>query len=120
MKNQTGVGEIETHYYVEKEREAAALYIPISTNSEFTSNSKQRGWKHYVSLTVAFIVAIALAFVLSGALRRPTPPLADPFYSSIVEPHDVCGGVTGKTVSHSGLIGLKGDSDLTPKRSFFW
>ena len=40
----------------------------------------------------------------------------EPFYSSVETHDDLCVG----GVSHSGYIGLKGDTEDTPKRSFFW
>ena len=40
----------------------------------------------------------------------------EPFYSSVKTHDDLCIG----GVSHSGYIGLKGDTDDAPKRSFFW
>lgn len=39
-----------------------------------------------------------------------------PFYHSVKTHDDLCVG----GVSHSGYIGLNGDSEDTPKRSFFW
>ncbi|EKM51076.1 uncharacterized protein PHACADRAFT_263045 [Phanerochaete carnosa HHB-10118-sp] len=39
-----------------------------------------------------------------------------PFYHSVMTHDDLCAG----GVSHSGYIGLQGDSEDTPKRSFFW
>jgi len=117
MKRQVNVGIYGN--FVGKKCDAA-LYIPITPN-EFDTRS-QRSSRHCLLLTVVFCLALTLGSVLSGAfhLSRPAPSLADPFYSSIVTPHDVCEGVTGRAVSHSGFIGLKGDSDETPKRSFFW
>ncbi|KAF8320085.1 alpha/beta-hydrolase [Clavulina sp. PMI_390] len=41
------------------------------------------------------------------------------FYSSVKE-NDLCRGPYGNLTSFSGHIGLNGDSDDDPKRSFFW
>ncbi|KAF7364774.1 hypothetical protein MVEN_00347300 [Mycena venus] len=45
---------------------------------------------------------------------------ADPFYANITSPTNICSSPQGPAVSHAGYIGLKGDSEATPKRSFFW
>ncbi|KAF7344701.1 SET domain-containing protein [Mycena venus] len=42
------------------------------------------------------------------------------FYANITSPQNICPAVDGPAISHSGYIGLKGDSNDTPKRSFFW
>ncbi|KAJ7830296.1 alpha/beta-hydrolase [Mycena olivaceomarginata] len=42
------------------------------------------------------------------------------FYSNVTTPQNICPAVKGPAISHSGHIGLKGDSDATPKRLFFW
>ncbi|KAJ7364872.1 alpha/beta-hydrolase [Mycena albidolilacea] len=45
---------------------------------------------------------------------------ADLFYSNVTSPTHLCSSPQGPTVSHAGYIGLKGDSETVPKRSFFW
>ncbi|KAF7364772.1 SET domain-containing protein [Mycena venus] len=45
---------------------------------------------------------------------------ADPFFANITSPMNICSSPQGPAVSHAGYIGLKGDSETTPKRSFFW
>ncbi|KAJ7461971.1 alpha/beta-hydrolase [Mycena latifolia] len=42
------------------------------------------------------------------------------FYTNIASPKDICPATRGPSISHSGYIGLRGDSEATPKRSFFW
>ncbi|KAJ6539719.1 alpha/beta-hydrolase [Mycena capillaripes] len=65
--------------------------------------------------------AVGLAWVLyswrnwhSAQLKTGT------FYANITSPTGVCTSPQGPAVSHSGYIGLLGDSEATPKRSFFW
>ncbi|KAF8215058.1 alpha/beta-hydrolase [Mycena galopus ATCC 62051] len=43
-----------------------------------------------------------------------------PFYVNITSPTNICTSPQGSSVSYSGYIGLEGDSETTPKRSFFW
>lgn len=43
-------------------------------------------------------------------------PELDPFYHTVNTHDDLCVG----GVSHSGYIGLQGDTEDTPKRSFYW
>jgi hypothetical protein len=42
------------------------------------------------------------------------------FYANITSPKNICPVVQGPGISHSGYIGLRGDTDNSPKRSFFW
>jgi hypothetical protein len=51
---------------------------------------------------------------LNGFVPEPS------FFVNISETTSLCPGFDGKAKSYAGHIGLKGDSDETPKRSFFW
>lgn len=69
------------------------------------------------------LAALGIAAVLlvanGGVVRRVFAERSEelgPFYHSVKTHDDVCVG----GVSHSGYIGLKGDSEEQPKRSFFW
>jgi hypothetical protein len=42
------------------------------------------------------------------------------FFANITSPTGICMSPQGLAVSHAGYIGLKGDSEAEPKRSFFW
>ncbi|KAJ6587804.1 Alpha/Beta hydrolase protein [Mycena sp. CBHHK59/15] len=42
------------------------------------------------------------------------------FYANVTSPRNICPVVHGPGISHSGYIGLRGDSNSVPKRSFFW
>ncbi|KAI0312924.1 alpha/beta-hydrolase [Amylostereum chailletii] len=78
-----------------------------------------------------------LAFVSLAALsalgfqmyhRKPHPIIPAPltelqtgvFFSQVSRTDDLCVGVTGPTPQHAGFIGLKGETDAMPRRSFFW
>ncbi|KAK7018142.1 Alpha/Beta hydrolase protein [Favolaschia claudopus] len=43
-----------------------------------------------------------------------------PFYAHVKTVENICPAVDGPGISHSGHIGLKGDSEDSPKRLFFW
>ncbi|KAK7018143.1 SET domain-containing protein [Favolaschia claudopus] len=43
-----------------------------------------------------------------------------PFYAHVKTVQNICPVVDGPGISHSGHIGLKGDSEDSPKRLFFW
>ncbi|KAJ6615564.1 Alpha/Beta hydrolase protein [Mycena sp. CBHHK59/15] len=42
------------------------------------------------------------------------------FYANVTSPRNICPVVHGPGISYSGYIGLRGDSNSVPKRSFFW
>ncbi len=48
------------------------------------------------------------------------PSVSARFFYNITSPQGLCVSPTGHDVSHSGYIGLKGDTEDHPKRSFFW
>ncbi|KAJ7245697.1 alpha/beta-hydrolase [Mycena rebaudengoi] len=65
--------------------------------------------------------ATALAWVLlllsgSGNASRVEDHL---FYANITSPKNICPVVEGPGISYSGYIGLRGDTDSAPRRSFF-
>ncbi|KAF7298669.1 SET domain-containing protein [Mycena indigotica] len=64
---------------------------------------------------------LALLWVLSSrrSWKKAQGTMA-PFFVNITDPGDLCVAPAGPSVSHSGYIGLKGDNEETPKRSFFW
>ncbi|KAF7314768.1 SET domain-containing protein [Mycena kentingensis (nom. inval.)] len=42
------------------------------------------------------------------------------FFVNITDPGDLCVAPAGPSVSRAGYIGLRGDTEESPKRSFFW
>ncbi|KAJ7860287.1 hypothetical protein B0H13DRAFT_2355678 [Mycena leptocephala] len=72
------------------------------------------------------VIAANLIFnTLFVTSLRPPPSIAQvpevaSFYYRISEVRGLCSGVTNRTVSHAGHIGLEGDSEESPKHSFFW
>ncbi|KAF7359783.1 SET domain-containing protein [Mycena venus] len=70
-----------------------------------------------------WFIACTLAFVwvwYSHHVWSAEQSTIDSFYANITSPQNICPAVNGPVISHSGHIGLKGDSDDAPKRSFFW
>ncbi|KAJ6585473.1 alpha/beta-hydrolase [Mycena capillaripes] len=65
--------------------------------------------------------ALVLACVLSSWQKwNLAQTRTGTFYTNITSPTGVCPSPEGPGVSHSGYIGLRGDSEAAPKRSFFW
>ncbi|KAI0061082.1 alpha/beta-hydrolase [Artomyces pyxidatus] len=91
-----------------------ALYIPLgpSTTRKILVLAHHRA--------VIFLVAIILAAAFSRAKGQTSGQLK-PFYAHVTRPEGLCTGVNGRTFSSiAGHIGLKGDTEAHPKRSFFW
>ncbi|KAI0062587.1 alpha/beta-hydrolase [Artomyces pyxidatus] len=97
--------------------DSEAFYIPLpSTNS--SSRSRRSLTSHIIG--GIFLVAIVLAAAFSRA-KSKAPAQLEPFYAHVSRPEGFCTGVDGRTLSSfAGHIGLKGDTEDQPKRSFFW
>lgn len=87
------------------------------------SEDSHRRYRHssgFVAVLALLVLGTTTVFfVYTGHfVRAPADQLEglEPFYHTVKTHDDLCIG----GVSHSGYIGLKGDSDATPKRSFFW
>ncbi|KAJ7172259.1 alpha/beta-hydrolase [Mycena filopes] len=75
-------------------------------------------------LTLAALTVLC-AFASLGycSLRRGTDywlvaPLK--FYANVTQPRGICPSVNGDASSYAGYIGLAGDAEDSPRRSFFW
>ncbi|KAJ7153077.1 alpha/beta-hydrolase [Mycena crocata] len=79
---------------------------------------KSQSWSRPVLIVLLTLILAALT------LRFDRSPHAEthlqPFYHNITAVQDVCVDVNNRTASYAGHIGLKGDSNKSPKRSFFW
>ncbi|KAJ7661970.1 alpha/beta-hydrolase [Mycena polygramma] len=96
----------------DKRSDAESLYIP-RVKLERKSSAMR-------TALVSFGILAALA-LLSRHLSRPCHPhRPGTFYHNITEVQDVCVDVNNRTASYAGHIGLQGDSNKSPKRSFFW
>jgi anti-sigma-K factor RskA len=81
-----------------------------NSQSFFATSNFWRGVKIVIG-------AIALVHVILIYLFQNWDTAQEPsFYANITSPQNIC----GNSPSHSGYIGLRGDSDRNPKRSFFW
>ncbi|KAF8206790.1 Alpha/Beta hydrolase protein [Mycena galopus ATCC 62051] len=72
----------------------------------------------------AVITVVLLAFILAALTvlsgQYSLHHQARAFYHNITQVQRVCVDVNNATASYAGHIGLVGDSDESPKRSFFW
>lgn len=59
-------------------------------------------------------------FELAGVSHRYKQAVFIDFYHNITRPRFSCVLKDGKPTSFAGTIGLRGDSEETPKCSFFW
>ncbi|KAI0046139.1 alpha/beta-hydrolase [Auriscalpium vulgare] len=95
---------------------ADAYPLPYS-EAQLSARPKGRsrlGWLAFTGISL-----LAVLFTVPFFLESQSA--LEPFYSHIVRPKGICTGVDGRELSSfSGYIGLKGDSDAEPKRSFFW
>jgi hypothetical protein len=96
--------------------EATPLLLP--------SNYRRQQPKSRIRSVIVWIIfLIAVLGGTAATLVWPTPPSISelpPFHSRIRTPQGICNADNGKGVSHAGYIGLDGDSNGKPKRSFFW
>lgn len=102
------------------------VLLPLQSGPVYENNRQaKRPWLR-VGIAAIALAALGLTtglFALNGTMgqvafdgKSGQARGLEPFYSSVKTHDDVCVG----GVSHSGYIGLKGDTEDTPKRSFFW
>lgn len=97
--------------------------LPLQTHASYTQ--PRQPWLR-ASTAVFALAAVGLAgglFILNATLEGVAFGASggrlqelEAFYSSVKTHDDLCVG----GISHSGYIGLKGDTEDRPKRSFFW
>ena len=95
--------------------------LPVQQGIPRTRQARSRVLTAAIALAALACSTIILA--RGGHLTRSllgnkgySSPELEPFYHTANTHDDLCVG----GVSHSGYIGLKGDSEETPKRSFYW
>ncbi|KAJ7153222.1 alpha/beta-hydrolase [Mycena filopes] len=73
-------------------------------------------------LRSAAILLLTLLLAASTLLfsRLGCTPTSRGFYHNVTAVQDVCVDIHNRSASHAGHIGLRGDSEKSPKRSFFW
>ncbi|KAF7297878.1 SET domain-containing protein [Mycena chlorophos] len=93
-----------------------AQTLPVTSQRRPTSTRSRLTWTRWL------ICGLLVAFWVWSSQRtwKKTRAVVEPFFYNISEPGELCPAVAGPGVSHAGYIGLKGDSEETPKKSFFW
>ncbi|KAJ7668131.1 alpha/beta-hydrolase [Mycena rosella] len=81
--------------------------------SRKSSNLTRVGWLVSCALGLAWLL-------YSWQNRTLARAESAPFYANIASPKNICPATQGPSISHSGYIGLQGDREVAPKRSFFW
>ncbi|KAJ7250057.1 alpha/beta-hydrolase [Mycena haematopus] len=96
--------------------------LPLLPQAQLISDRRGRSGRSTCTRTRWLVVcSLILAwFLYSRRTWKSAQAKADRFYANITSPTNICTSPQGPSVSHSGYIGLKGDSETTPKRSFFW
>jgi hypothetical protein len=96
--------------------------LPTPTLSTHKGGRKSLSITAGIALLALALASATLVLTSSGIARAQKTAKNDiePHFASKSTHEEVCGGVDGRGVSHSGYIGLKGDSEENPKRSFYW
>ncbi|KAJ7770966.1 alpha/beta-hydrolase [Mycena maculata] len=90
----------------------------ISENSGRTRGGRRSTWTRPRWLVGC---ALVVAWVLYSFFTwRSSQSSSNSFYVDITSPKTICPATEGPGISHAGYIGLHGDSEDAPKRSFFW
>lgn len=101
------------------------IVLPVGAVRDFANEGNRHRRRPSARSAILTLVALGTTAVFShqGHLaralvygRREGTDVLGRFYHSVKTHDDLCVG----GVSHSGYIGLNGDSEDTPKRSFFW
>ncbi|KAI0341788.1 alpha/beta-hydrolase [Trametopsis cervina] len=110
------------------------IYLPFSDEKpKHTNLSAPIGFLRTTETAVQSLLRVALLVASVSTLwyilrlQRESPPSRDDttsdsldFFHNVTQPRGICVSPTGHDVSYAGFIGLNGDTDVTPKRSFFW
>ncbi|KAJ7506650.1 alpha/beta-hydrolase [Mycena galericulata] len=104
-----------------------AIRTPLlpQQHAEYSSSdpSRSRAARRLTWTRTRWLVGCALALAwVAYSIRnwRTMQSTAGTFYANISSPKNICPAAEGPAVSHSGYIGLNGDSEDKPKRLFFW
>ncbi|KAF8581120.1 alpha/beta-hydrolase [Ramaria rubella] len=79
--------------------------------------------KHRTNSLIAWVILLNLSLAATAAVslrNRSSVANLPSFYAHVRSPHDICNSANGTGISHAGYIGLEGDDEAAPKRSFFW
>ncbi|KAJ6508230.1 alpha/beta-hydrolase [Mycena sanguinolenta] len=100
----------------------SGLKLPLLPQAQLNSGRLNRGSRSTCTRTRWLVICslVVAWFLFSRRNWKSAQSRADQFYADIATPANICPSPQGPSVSHSGYIGLKGDSETEPKRSFFW
>ncbi|KAF8202766.1 Alpha/Beta hydrolase protein [Mycena galopus ATCC 62051] len=88
----------------------------ISTSQTRLGVSSSSTARWLIGSTFAFAWLLFYQYHIWGPFQSRTTA----FHANITSPQHICPAVEGPAISHSGYIGLRGDTDAAPKRLFFW
>ncbi|KIJ29216.1 hypothetical protein M422DRAFT_37026 [Sphaerobolus stellatus SS14] len=95
--------------------DASKTALPIVRNTTMRQDSRKRALKAILLISVIGSLALLWTCKPDGSNRS-----LGIFHASVTTPNISCSTSNGRSTSHSGYIGLNGDTTENPKRSFFW
>lgn len=108
---------------------AYTLPVPTTSGGFKSGHEKRRASLGRTTLAAvcSFALLLTIGSLFCGSIQGYVSAVFSsretnsPFYHHVVvtDPN-ICPAINGKGVSYSGHIGLKGDTEAEPKRSFFW
>ncbi|KAJ7094353.1 alpha/beta-hydrolase [Mycena epipterygia] len=99
---------------------ASTPLLPRQQSEPYYENSSRGGRSNLTRTRWLVGCALGLAWVFYSWNNWNSQLRIEPFYANITSPTNICPATEGPGISHSGHIGLRGDSEAEPKRSFFW
>ncbi|KAJ6554249.1 Alpha/Beta hydrolase protein [Mycena capillaripes] len=104
-------------FYADKPSDVESLCPPTPTPVDRKPTTRTL---RSATVITCILAAAALTLLSCHSRRQGHPHRQRSFYHNVTEVQGVCVDVNNRTASYAGHIGLQGDSDKTPKRSFFW
>lgn len=108
-----------------------ASTLPAPTTSSVSNANHEKRWPSLGRPTLAAVCSFALLLSIGLFCSESIWRYIDALFSSeemnssfyhhvVVTDPNICPAINGQGVSYSGHIGLEGDTETEPKRSFFW
>ncbi|KAJ7775104.1 alpha/beta-hydrolase [Mycena metata] len=99
--------------------QVANIVIPVPATTEAKKSTRTSKLSALVGLAV-FAALATLHYCSLHFAAAPRSPTTLRFYANITQPRGICPSVRGDASSYAGYIGLSGDTEDSPRRSFFW